>query len=291
MLGTIVNAAAIIIGGALGLLIKKGFTKKVVLYGSLAFVLAGIITYVGTAITKPTIKYEILLISIGILFLWLLLGFLLKKGLPERFSKIIMQALGLAVIVVGITMAIESNDMLLVIISLVLGAVIGQALNIELKMEKVGEFAEKKLAKNDDKLFARGFVSSSLIYCVGAMAITGALQSGLSGEHSILFAKSALDGVSAIIFASAMGAGVIFSFVPVLIYQGLITTMSTFVAPLLTQSIINEMSAVGGCLIIAIGLNLLEIKKIKIGNMLPSIFIPLLYYVIKMLLGQVFTIF
>ena len=127
------------------------------------------------------------------------------------------------------------------------------------------------------RAWPRGFVTASLVFCVGAMAIVGALESGLTGNHQTLFAKSLLDGVTSIIFASTLGIGVIFSSISVLIYQGAITLAATYLKPFLTSGVVAQMSAVGGLLIVAIGLNILDIKKLRIGNMLPGLFIPLVY--------------
>jgi uncharacterized membrane protein YqgA involved in biofilm formation len=132
---------------------------------------------------------------------------------------------------------------------------------------------------------AKGFVVASLVFCVGSMAIVGALESGLTGNHQTLFAKSALDGLFSIIFASSFGIGVLFSSASVFIYQGMITLTSSLMKPFLITAVINQMSAVGGILIMAIGINLLEIQKIKVGNMLPAIFIPLVYYMMKQLVN------
>lgn len=289
MLGSIVNAAAIIIGGILGTLIKRGFTKKIMWIGIIILSVAGSILYFISKQLKIENSINIIYITVGIIIVWFILSILLKNGLPKRYGTLIMQAVGLAVIVIGVAMALKSDNFILVIMSLVFGSIIGQWIDIEDKLEKIGILAEKKLMKkSEDNLFAKGFVTTSLIYCIGAMAITGALESGLTGDHTILFAKSTLDGVSAVVFASTMGIGVLFSFVPVFIYQGAITLLSTLLSPLLTQTIIAQMSAVGGCLIIAIGINILEIKKIKIGNMLPSVFIPLIYYAINLGIEKLF---
>ncbi len=212
-----------------------------------------------------------------------LLGLLFRGGIPEKYRITIMQALSLAVILIGIKMALKTEAILLVIFSLVIGSLIGEFVKIEGRLEKLGQFFETRFSKTDNGL-AKGFVVTSLIFCVGSMAIVGALESGLSGNHQTLFAKSALDGLSSIIFASSFGIGVLFSSVSVFLYQGFITLTATFIKPFLTGEVINQMSAVGGLLITAIGINLLEIKKIKVGNMLPAIFIPLVYFMVKHLI-------
>lgn len=208
-----------------------------------------------------------------------IIGLLLKNGLKDRYKITVMQALALVVIVIGLMGAFKTEDVLLVIISLVLGSVIGEWLNIEKNLDKLGKWIEKKVG-NTNTNFSKGFVAASLIYCVGAMAIVGALESGLAGNHQTLYAKSILDGISSIIFTSTLGIGVIFSSLSVLVYQGVITLTASLVKVFLTEGVIREMSAVGGILIAGIGINILEIKKLRIGNMLPSIFIPFIYYLL-----------
>lgn len=206
------------------------------------------------------------------------LGLLLRKGIPERMRETVMQGLGLCVLLIGVSGAIKTGDTMCVIISMVVGGLLGSAVNIEHRLDQLGAFAERKLLNGrSDSTFAKGFVTASLVYCVGAMAIVGAMDSGLRGNHATLIAKSALDGVSAIFFASTMGAGVGLSAVAVLVYQGAIALLATWIAPILTNPIINEMSAVGSLLIIGIGLNMLYDKHIAVGNLLPAIFIPMAY--------------
>ena len=209
-----------------------------------------------------------------------LIGLLFRGGIPEKYRVTIMQALSLAVILIGIKMAFKTEGILLIIFSLVIGSLIGEFVRIEDRLETLGRFFETRFSKAGNGL-AKGFVVTSLIFCVGSMAIVGALESGLTGNHQTLFAKSALDGLSSIIFASSFGIGVLFSSVSVFLYQGFITLTATFIKPFLIAEVINQMSAVGGLLIMAIGINLLEIQKIKVGNMLPAIFIPLVYYILK----------
>ncbi len=195
-----------------------------------------------------------------------------------------MQAISLAVLLIGFKMALKTDAILLVIFSLVIGSLIGEFINIESRLEQLGKRLEARFSTAGSGI-AKGFVVASLVFCVGSMAIVGALESGLSGNHQTLFAKSALDGLFSIIFASSLGIGVLFSSVSVFIYQGLITLTSSLMKPFLIPAVINQMSAVGGILIMAIGINLLEIQKIKVGNMLPAICVPLVYYMIKQLVN------
>lgn len=213
-----------------------------------------------------------------------LLGIVFKGSIPNKYQVTIMQAISLAVILIGLKMAFKTDAILLVIFSLVIGSIFGEFIKIEDRLENLGKRLETKFAKAGDGI-AKGFVVASLVYCVGSMAIVGSMESGLTGNHQTLFAKSALDGLSSIIFASTFGIGVLFSSISVFVYQGFITLTSTLMKPFLIPPVINQMSGVGGLLIMAIGFNLLEIKIIKVGNMLPAIFIPLIYYMLKQLVN------
>ena len=209
-----------------------------------------------------------------------LIGLLFKGGIPEKYSQTIMHAIGLAVVLIGLKTALKTDDILIIIISMALGSVIGELLCIEDRLQQLGKWLGRLVSGDNDGV-AKGFVTASLIYCVGAMAIVGSLESGLSGNHQTLFAKSLLDGIGSILFASTLGIGVLFSAVSVFLYQGAITLGASTLKQFLTPVVVAQMSAVGGLLIMAIGLNLLEIKKLKIGNMLPAIFIPLVYQILK----------
>jgi uncharacterized membrane protein YqgA involved in biofilm formation len=209
-----------------------------------------------------------------------LLGLLFKGGIPTKYSLTVMHAVGLAVILVGINAALKTDAILVVIISLAVGSLLGEYLRIEDRLEKAGDWLEGRFSKAGHGI-SRGFVTTSLLFCVGAMAIVGALESGLSGNHQILYAKSILDGIASIIFASTLGVGVLFSAFAVFVYQGLIALSAGYLKQFLVPEVVAQMSSVGGLLIVAIGLGLLDIKKIKSGNMLPAIFMPLVYAVIK----------
>nr|WP_320408960.1 MULTISPECIES: DUF554 domain-containing protein [unclassified Candidatus Frackibacter] len=202
------------------------------------------------------------------------LGVILGHRLSDGLKTTVMQGLSLAVLLIGGQMALETNNPPVVIFSLLIGAVIGELLKIETRLNKFGEWIESKFSSEGGSV-AKAFVRTTLIYCVGAMAIMGAIQDGLTGDPSTLYAKSMLDGFSAIAFASTMGIGVIFSSLPVLLYQGLITLLASSVQAILTPEIIAEMTATGGLLIIGISINILEIAEIKVGNLLPSIFVAI----------------
>ena len=218
-------------------------------------------------------------------------GFFLRSGLSDRFRETIMQALGLAILMIGFSGSLQGifkvidgdklnrEFVMLMIFSLVIGSIIGELLNIEDKLERMGLWIQNKFLKNSGN-FAEGFITASLVFCVGAMAIVGSLEDGLTGDTGTLFAKSILDGVTSVIFAASFGIGVAFSAIPVFIYQGSITLMAGVIKPWLTDTVIIQTSLVGSVLIIAIGFNILELKKLKVGNMLPAIFIPFIYYLI-----------
>ena len=217
-----------------------------------------------------------------------LIGIFFGQALPEKMKNTVIQGIGLAVLLIGMSMALQTKNPLIVIASLVIGGVIGEWIDIELRLQQVGRWLENILSKGGKGgLFTKAFVSTSLIYCVGAMAIMGSLESGLKGIHNILYAKAMLDGISAIVFASSMGIGVLASVIPVFLYQGGITVSAGLLQGILSDPVVAEMSATGGLLILGIGLNILEIKEIKVGNLLPGIFlaIPLTLLFIKFNIG------
>jgi len=214
-----------------------------------------------------------------------LLGFFLNKGFAENYKDIVMSGVGLSVVLIGMKSALVSNDLMVVIFSIIIGALIGEAGKIEARLEALGKFLERKVSSrsSDTSSFARGFVTASLVFCVGSMAIVGSLESGLTGNHQTLFAKSVLDGITSIIFASAMGLGVMFSGAAVFLYQGMITMAAVYLKNFLVPETIGQMTAVGGLLIMAIGFNMLGITKIRVGNLLPGIFLPLLWFALQQL--------
>lgn len=216
-----------------------------------------------------------------------LLGMLFSRGIPERYKQIIMSGVGLSVMLIGIKSAFKSDELMIVIFSMVIGAAIGEWIRIEDRLEALGRFLERKVSSRsgDTGSFARGFVTASLVFCVGSMAIVGSLESGLTGNHQTLFAKSVLDGVTSVIFASTMGLGVMFSSFAVFLYQGLITMTAVFMKSFLVAETVNQMTSVGGLLILTIGMNMLKITAIRVGNMIPAIFLPLLYYMIMQSVG------
>ena len=200
------------------------------------------------------------------------LGVLLKTGLAEKYKETVMQTLGLAVGIIGIKMALASENFIMVILSLVIGAIMGEYFTLNKKIDNLGQ---KLTAKREEKYgdVGVGFVTASLIYCIGAMAIVGALQDGINGDAGILYAKALLDGISAIVFAATLGIGVSLSALSILVYQGSITLLAGVLQPLLIPAVITEITATGGVLIIAIALSMLNILKIRIANLLPSMLV------------------
>ena len=227
------------------------------------------------------------LINVALILVGCALGLVLRKGIPARMQGTVMQALGLAVILIGISGAIATADTMCVVVSMAVGSLLGSALDIERRLDSLGKLAERKLGSGaGEGSISKGFVTASLVYCVGAMAIVGSIKSGIEHDHAMLITKGILDGVSAIFFTSTMGIGVALSAVAVFVYQGLIALLATWVSPFLTTEVINEMSAVGGLLIVGIGMNLMDDKRhVPVGNMLPAMFIPLIYLPVKALLS------
>ncbi len=204
-------------------------------------------------------------------------GLFLKKGIPEKIGNTVVNGVALCVMLIGISGALKGNNTLITIISIAIGAVIGELIDIDALINRAAKSIEDKLnRKGGNVRFAKGFVTATLLFCVGAMAIVGSLDSGLTGDNTTLYTKSLLDGITAIIFAANFGVGVLASSVPILIYQGGITLLASLVAPLLSDVIIAEMTCVGSLLIIALSLNMLKITEIKVANYIPAIFIPII---------------
>ena len=189
-------------------------------------------------------------------------GLLLRRGLPEKWQESIMQGVALCIIVIGVQMAFKSENIMVVIFSIVLGAIVGEGIDIDTKLQRFGDWIGSKLIGGHDAGAAKA---------IGAMAIIGSLQDGLKGDTTILFAKSTLDGIIAIILTANLGIGVALSAVSVLLYQGTLTLLAGVLEPVLTTSILNEVTATGGMLIMAIGVNMLKVVQIRISNLLPAV--------------------
>lgn len=207
-------------------------------------------------------------------------GLLLKNRFSERMGQAVMKGLGLCTMGIGMSSLLGGKDTLCTIICVALGTILGEWLNIEKGMDDLGELLRRKLIKGGgNSRFVEGFVNATVLYCVGAMSINGAIAAGINGDYSILISKSVMDMVSSITFAAAMGIGVPFAVIPILLYEGGLTLLAGVVGPYLSAAVITEMSAVGGAIIVGIGLNLLGASKegIRVSNMLPAIFLPIAY--------------
>lgn len=206
-----------------------------------------------------------------------IIGLTIKGKISNKVRVTIMNGLGLCTLYIGLSGALEGKNTLIMIISIALGALIGELIDIDGKLTNLGEMIERKPNKGNNSLsIADGFVTATLLFCVGAMAIVGSLESGLSNNHSTLFAKSILDGISSIIFSSSLGIGVILSSISVFIYQGIMTFGASLLSNILSDVAISNMSAVGSLLIVGLSFNILNITKMKISNLLPSMLIAVL---------------
>lgn len=219
-------------------------------------------------------------INVCLVLVGSLLGILFKNKISARFAEILTCALGLCVLGIGVSSMIGTQDTLCVILCMVAGTLLGEGLNIERRMDSLGEILRRRLIRGQgNSRFVEGFVTASVLFCVGAMAINGSMEAGIAQKYDILISKGVIDGVTAITFAAAMGVGVAFSAVPLLLYQGGLTLIFAAVGQGMPQAVITEMSAVGGTIIVGIALNMLGLpkEKIRVGNMLPAIFLPILY--------------
>lgn len=216
-----------------------------------------------------------------------LLGLLLKGKIGPRFMSAMHSAMALCVMGIGITSAIKTEHTLCLIICMVVGTCLGVALRIEQRLDSLGGWIKRRvLKKGDSSKFTEGFVTASLLYCVGSMAVMGSIEAGINHNYSILVSKGVIDGVTSISLAATSGVGVAFSAAPLLVYQGALTLLAGLVGPLLTDMMVLEMSAVGGTIILGIGFNMLFPEKhIPVGNMLPAIFLPIAYLPLVGLLG------
>ena len=222
------------------------------------------------------------------------IGIIIRGRLQQRFQDTIMKALGLAVMFIGISGALQgmfrveqdglqTENIMLMVVSLAIGAFIGELIDIEARLDSLGERIKKALKVKGDKGkdFVEGFVNSSLLFCVGAMAIIGSLNDGLTGDATTLYAKGFIDGTVAIFFSSTLGLGVFFSIIPLGIYQGGITLSAKYIEPFLNERLISNISFIGSVLIFGIGINMIFGKRIKCGNLLPAVLVPIAYELIK----------
>lgn len=216
-------------------------------------------------------------VNFFLVILGTLLGLLFKKGLPERIQNVLMTAMAFCVFYIGVTGIFDEKANILVIIAcMAIGAVIGELIDLDKLVNKVGQGIENKFSKKGNNLnIAKGFVSATLLFCVGAMTIVGSIDSGINGDNSTLYSKSVIDCVAAMALTSSLGLGVIFASLSVLIIEGGLTLIATVVSPILTEYIISQMSVIGSLLIVALSFNMLGITKIKVMNFVPAILLPL----------------
>lgn len=205
------------------------------------------------------------------------IGLLLGSRMPERVRSIVFSGLGLCVLIIGVQMGLKTENPLVLVFSVLLGAVTGELLCIEDRLVALSEWIKYRIGRFGEGAFTEGFVSTSVLFCIGSMAILGSFEEGVRGDHTILFTKAILDGFAAIAFAASYGVGVLFSSIPVFVYQGGLTELATVLQPILSDAIMNELTATGGVLIVGISINLLELRRIPLSNMLPSlVYAPLL---------------
>ena len=229
-------------------------------------------------------------VNIATVLLGSAIGILFRNKIKESFVSAVISALALVTILIGITSAIDTADILCVIICMALGTLIGELIRIDDGIEGAGDFIKSRLLKGRGagSRFTEGFITACIVFCVGSMTIMGSFEAGINGDYSIIFAKSALDFVTSMMFAAAMGLGVPFSALFILVFQGGLTLLAGVLSPLLSPAVVVEMSAVGGVILIGMGINMLEIstKRIKVANMLPAIFLPIAYVPIAEMIGK-----
>lgn len=212
------------------------------------------------------------IINVGTIIIGGLIGLIFRKRFPERITQTALQVMGLFTLLVGIQMAIQGQKPILILISLASGAVLGEVIRIEERLDHFGKWIEKRLKVTRESP-AKGFIYSSLVFAVGSMAIVGSIADGVSGDHSILVTKAMMDGIISIPFAAGMGPGVLGSAVTILLYQGSLTFLARGLQSFFSPEMITELTAVGGILVMGIGINILGLQKIKVANFLPALFV------------------
>ncbi len=219
-----------------------------------------------------------------------IVGISLGDRLPQRIQQTVFDALGIITLLIGFQMAFRTENVLIILGSILAGGIIGEILKIEDKLNHLGEFLQRTFSMKKHKRFVEGFVTASLLFCVGPMAILGSIQDGIYGDYKLLAIKSILDGFASLGFSAALGVGVLFSVLSVLVFQGSITLSAYWLNRILTETMITELTATGGLIIVAIGIRLLKLKEIRVGNFLPSLIVaPTLVFIVarvKLLLGN-----
>lgn len=225
------------------------------------------------------------LVNTGTVIAGSLLGLLFKKGIPERVSGAVMIALGLCTVYIGISGALQGENVLIVIAAMVLGAIVGTLLGVDDAVNRLGKWVEGRFNRGEGEkvTVAEGFVTASLLFCVGAMTINGAIESGIKGENTTFFAKATLDFFSSMMLASGLGIGVMLSAVFVLVFQGALTLLAGVLTPVLTASAVAEMTCAGSLILIAIGTNLMGLSKFKVADYIPAIFLaPIIVWAVSL---------
>ena len=215
------------------------------------------------------------LINVGTVIIGSIIGVILHSRFKKRFTEIAFQAISIFTIFLGVSMAFKSDAYLIIVLSLIAGSLLGEGLKLETWMDNLSDKLKVKLNSKDDK-FSEGLVTAFLLFCMGSMTILGAIEEGLGGKPNLLLTKSIMDGFAAIALSSALGIGVMFSVIPLLIYQGGLTLLTALVGNYFSEVYINNLTAVGGILLIGLGIRILELKKIRVLNMLPALVIILL---------------
>jgi uncharacterized protein len=216
------------------------------------------------------------LVNTGSVIVGSMIGLLLHARLPQRYTRVVFQAIGLFTLFVGVAMALKTSSYLILIFSLTVGSIIGEWINLDKWINLAGEGMRRKLKFSDER-FSDGLVTAFLLFCMGSMTVLGAFEEGLGNKPNLLLAKSLMDGMASIALASAFGIGVLFAAIPLLIYQSALTFFASGLGNLLTESMVSEITATGGVMMIGLAFGILEIKKIRVINMLPSLFLAILF--------------
>lgn len=222
-------------------------------------------------------------VNAGVVLLGSLLGLLLGNRLKEAYTKTVIACMGICTLVIGISSATKTSDILLVIVCLVIGTIVGELCHIDQGLDRFGTFLKNRFSKNGDSRFTDGYVTASMLFCIGSMSILGSFDAGLRNDYSIIFTKSVMDGIMAVTLTASMGIGVAFSVATILVYQGALTLLATVLEPILSMQAVTEMSAVGGVMLIATGINIMGLGKerIKVANMLPALVLPFVWFALR----------
>lgn len=215
------------------------------------------------------------IVNVGTVLLGSAIGLIVRSRLPERYTKVIFQVFGLFTIFLGIKMALETQNIMIMIFSLLIGTLLGEWMNLDNGMSRFAEFIKRKAKSKNDR-FSEGLITAFLVFCMGSMTVLGAIEEGLGGKPNLLLTKSLMDGFSSMALASALGFGVMFSVIPLLIYQGGLTLFAGYLSSILSEPVLAELTGVGGILMIGLGIMLLDIRKVKVMNMLPSLVVVVL---------------